>query len=366
MFVRFVSLALISIFALSLFSTAASAEDKTLKVGLVLGLTGGASQHADAIRNGVELAATELRASGWTVELTYEDDQTNAGKTVTALRALIARGHKLFIGPTWSFQIHAALPILAASDSIAIVPGGSADISGGSAKGVFYLSPKRDGQILPISEFLKQRNYRRAIILYPLGDWGVIHNQVFRAAAGAAGLEIAGSHEYEYGMDASGHKAFLAKVRAAKADVILMTGAPADSAQLVRARNDLKLDTAILGTDTFLGAVNDGLLSSSDRMDNVFALALPVNPEFSKKHVERYHALPRQYADRGYDALLALARAIEHVPDGSIPRLDAYLREELSFAGASGEVDLDDNRDLIGGDFILQPALASGLAPAPR
>lgn len=360
------SLRLATFVLLSLLSlpVSARAEDKTLKVGLVLGLTGGASQHADAIRNGVELAATELRASGWTVDLTYEDDQTNAGKTVTALRALIARGHRLFIGPTWSFQIHAALPILAASDAIAIVPGGSADISGGSAKGVFYLSPKRDGQIRPISEYLKQRNYRRAMILYPLGDWGVIHDQVFRAAAASAGLELSGSHEFEYGMDASGHKAFLSKVRSAKADVILMTGAPADSAQLVRARNDLKLDTAILGTDTFLGAVNDGLLSASDRMDNVFAVALPVDPEFSKRYVEKYRELPRQYADRGYDALHVLARAVEHTPDGATAKLDAYLREELSFVGASGKIDLDDNRDLVGGDFVVQPALASGVTAA--
>ena len=110
---------------------------KTLKAAAVLGLSGSAAYHAQAIRRGLEIAAKELRAEGWDVELKFEDDQTNPAQTASSMHYLLSGGYRFFVGPTWSFQVNAVRAVLASQDAVALIPAGSSDINGGLIEGVF-------------------------------------------------------------------------------------------------------------------------------------------------------------------------------------------------------------------------------------
>ena len=135
---------------LSLAAVQALAEEpvqkRKLSFGVVLGLSGYAAEHSSGMKNGILLAVDHLKRDGWQVDFKVEDDETNPAKTVSAIRSLLARDYRLFVGPTWSFQIRAAEPILRSAGALAITPGGSSVINGGASEAILNMCPRRDKQ----------------------------------------------------------------------------------------------------------------------------------------------------------------------------------------------------------------------------
>ena len=115
-------------------SAEAEANQKRLKVGLPLGLSGIAAEHSENIRRGVELAKLDLERAGWVVALEYEDTTAAPAKVVSSIQSLLSKGHKLFIGPTWSYMVAAAKPLYERNDAVAISPITSTETTDGTAE----------------------------------------------------------------------------------------------------------------------------------------------------------------------------------------------------------------------------------------
>lgn len=330
-------------------------KDMRLKVALVLGLTGHASYHADAIRKGVDLAADELRKNGWNVDLKLEDDQTSATKTVSAFQYLLTNDYKYFIGPTWSFQANSVRTILETKDGLALVPAGSSDINGGPSDSIFNLCPSRSDQTPILVEWLKDHSYTGAFIITPNGDWGEVHLKVYKDALSEANVKIFGAETFDFGSDYGSIKALLLKARLKKADMLLVTGSGSDLSNIVRARNEFKIPISIIGTNDIRDAVGMGLLSYESIQDNVFAMSLPVAKDFEEKYRSKFKEAPKLYSERGYDALMILAEAIKST-DGNVKDVRAYLKNNLHFKGASGVVEFSKEGNVKNGDYFIAAA----------
>jgi branched-chain amino acid transport system substrate-binding protein len=345
----------IFLFALAMPHVSVAEDSKSLKVAALLGLTGGASYHSAGIRKGMELAAEDLKERGWKIDLRYEDDQTNPTKTVSAMQFLASQGYKLFIGPTWSFQVNAVRGIVAKNDFVAMVPAGSSDINGGPAQGIYNLSPARMQQVPDLIEWLKKTGYRRGFIVTPNGDWGEIHRQVFAHAMKDAGGTVVGEEQFDFGIDISSLRTILLKSKLAKADVVFTTGAGGDVANVVRARNALHLNFSILSTKDISDALALHLVTPADVQQNVFAIGLSVGADFTKRYKARFGEEPNLYSDRGYDALMILAEAIEKT-DGSPKAVRSFLNSGTQFSGVSGLIKFDSHGDVESGDYQIVKA----------
>jgi|GEM_PF-861434 len=335
---------------------------EALKAAAVLGLSGSAAYHAQAIRRGLEMAAKELETEGWDVRLKFEDDQTNPAKTASAMHFLLSRGYRFFIGPTWSFQVNAVRAILASKDAVALVPAGSSEINGGAIEGVFNLCPPRTKQQHPVAAWLKEKGYKKGFVLTPNGDWGEVHREVFEGALKEAGASLVGRENFDYGVDSAVLRTILLKAKRVGADAVLITGAASDAANIVHARNLLHLDYAIMSTNDVRDALEMGLLSAGDIASKVYAVGLTVPPEFRERFRAEFGEEPGIYADRGYEALKILALAVEKT-DGSPKAVKSFLRGELSLGGVADGIRFDENGDITSGSYQLID-LSAQAAPA--
>lgn len=149
----------ISLFLQVSFVSAESKQDTSVnqskKIGIIMGQTGGAAFHAAAVKEGIDLAVEELKSAGKTIDLLWEDDQTSPAKAVSAVHSLSARGYKLLIGPLWSFQIKAVIPVLRKEKLLSVIPTGASDIIGGPSGSVFNMGPPRAKQLAALLEWFK-------------------------------------------------------------------------------------------------------------------------------------------------------------------------------------------------------------------
>lgn len=152
---RKVVICIISIFILVNKVVLANDKKQELKVALVLGLTGSASVHSDAISKGAELASEKLKSEDFIINIKFEDDQTNPSKTVFTFKFLLSEGYKFFIGPTWSFQAKAIEAILHSNNAVSLLPAGSSLINGGVSSVFFNFCLRRDKQIVLAETLIK-------------------------------------------------------------------------------------------------------------------------------------------------------------------------------------------------------------------
>jgi branched-chain amino acid transport system substrate-binding protein len=266
------------------------------------------------------------------------------------MQFLSSQGYKFFIGPTWSFQVNSVRGIIGKQDLIAMVPGGSSEINGGPAQGIFNLCPARTQQVPPLVEWLKKVGYLRGYIITPNGHWGDVHREVFARAIREAGGTVVGEEQFDYGIDHSILKTLLLKGKQANADVVFTTGAAGDVANVVRARNSLRLRVPVLSTSDISDALALKLLTPADLQQDVFSIGLTVGADFQKRFADRFGEPPSLYSDRGYDALMILAEAIERT-DGSPKAVRNFLESGAEFSGVSGKIKFDTQGDVGSGDY---------------
>lgn len=339
---------------LALFVGCAIGEEpsrKQLKVGAILGLTGSAARHSDGIRKGIEMAAADLQAKGWNIEIKFEDDQTNPAKTASALQFLLAQGFRLFIGPTWSFQVNAVRPILAKNQVVAMVPAGSSEINGGPGDGVFNLCPARTQQLPLLTSWLKDRNLKRGFALTPNGDWGEIHRHVFTEAIRASGGTVVGDAQFDYGIDAPALGSLLLKAKQSQADVVFVTGSASDVANALRARNAARLGFVLIGSEDMRDARNLGLAAPEEFEHEVYSSGLSVAVAFRERFKSLHTEEPILYSDRGYDALMLLAAAAESGA-ADATAVKEFLKH-VDYPGLSGRIQFNTQGDVVQGVYQI-------------
>jgi len=332
----------------------AAPPNKELHVGVVLSLTGPAEVHSQAIRKGLELAKSELERDNWLVELNYQDDQTEATKAVSAFRALLGSGYKYFVGPTWEFQLEAALPIIQKSAAACFVPTNSSDVVK-PTHNVFNFSPQRLKQSPLVSKWLTEHRYRSALVLTPNSTWGEVHKKIFSQAISEAKVTVSSYESFNYGADLALLRGLLLRNRDKSPEVILVTGGGGDIANIVRTRNLLAPGTPILSTADIRSALSSGALRTHELIEDDSVLGLRIGQRFVDRYQSYYGEAPELYSDRGYDALMVMAKAVENT-NGSPEGIRNYLLTRFQYQGASGDITFDENGDIREANFELVPA----------
>lgn len=153
----------------------AEPAQRNLRLGAPLAFSGIGAEHAENMRKGIELAKSVLEKDGWNVKCQFEDTTAEAVRVVSTVRSLTARGYRLLIGPTWSYMVAAAKPILESSNSIAFSPATSTEITEGPSPNLFHGVPKHGGKIEPTKRWLKENRVKRAAIIISESGWGNLH-----------------------------------------------------------------------------------------------------------------------------------------------------------------------------------------------
>jgi branched-chain amino acid transport system substrate-binding protein len=320
-------------------------KDGTLKLGLLLPLTGAHAALGQALLNAAQLAVFEDKTAQ--IELLPRDTGADAAKAAAAFNAVVDQGASLVAGPLFAAQAAAVrpqaqrrtVPVLAFSNDQTV-----------AGNGVYVLGYSPAAQISRVTAYACADNSRKFVALLPTGGYGdAVQNALQKAVHACAGASLA-SRRYDNGnMEQLARQLQETAVTRAQLDTLVLAEAPA----LLQA---VAFPAALGGTQVRL--LGTGLWADGAAARQVPALqgglfALPDNANraaFAQSYQAAYGNPPPLHADLSYDAV-ALASALQK---NKLAPSAETLTNPSGFAGIDGIFRLHANGQVERGLAVYQ------------
>ncbi len=360
---------LLAVVVVSLLVSAAACgtdEPETIKIGVVLDLSGDLAPMGARMLNGARLAAEEINAAGGVlgkdIVLVEEDGKTDPAAGLDRVKKLIEiDGVQAIVGPMISGSSKLAIPY-AKDHSVPCITMSATAFELSEMDGTewfFRACLLDDAQGRVLSEVVVDGGYTKlaTIVLNNLYGKGVQAALVEGLQEkGWAGKVVA---EVEYDEAKKDYRTELGQIKDSGPDVVLLVSYADDGIMIFKQALEMGLDTiAWLGCD---GNYGSGLFKeprSAEFMEKAIVAGTrtvgfgSTYEQFVTKYTAKFGEAPEIYCDTTYDAVYAAAKAIEAAGeyDGAAIR-DALTK--LSFEGASGPISFDARGDRSSGAFEL-------------
>lgn len=228
----------------------------TVKVGVLLSLSGPAATFGVPERDIVKILADKYNAEGGLagrrVELIYHDDQTNPTESARGATKLIQQDKVVaIIGPTIGSGALAMLPIAARAQVPVLAPVGTISVTAKENSffpWVFRTCPNDELLVTASMErVVLKSGYRRLAVMFQEDAYGKNSAVFAERFAKEHGIEIVASVSAP--ASAVDLSAAATRIRGANPDsVLLWTSTPAMGAAFVRAARQVGLNTPIVGS----------------------------------------------------------------------------------------------------------------------
>ena len=328
-------------------STAFAAD---IKIGIAEALSGPAAQYGVPIRNGFELAASEINAKGGingnTLQLVVEDEQGKKEEAINVFKKLIFQDKVLMIfGPTLSNSMFAAGPV---ANGAKVVAFGTSN----TANGITDIGPYifrnsvMESDVLPVtvSSAIKHYHLKKVAVIYGNDDaFTKSGYDVFKKVLEDQKVPVTTTETYVKG-DVD-FKAQLTKIKAGAPDAIVCSCLAEEAANIIVQARGLGLTVPFIGGNGFNSPklfdvsklAGDGTFVGSPWANTNPAAA---NQHFVAAYKQKYNTEPNQFAAQAYDAMNIAAAALKNVKlSGNLEADRQALREALpkvSIDGATG------------------------------
>ena len=301
-------------------ATAAQAE--TLKIGLILPLTGSGASFGQAARSGVKIAAAEVNAKGGLdvagkkvdVEIIAYDDQFKAAEALSAYNRLVNRDGVKMLFVLSSVSTMAISGNADADGVIALTSGSTTKPFGPNAKTMFRLYSPPTEFLTPLIGWLRTHvKERRLVILNSNDETGWTQDDQSKKAFKAAGFDIIASELYE--QSAKDFQPLLTKVMGLRPEVIdLGAATPATAGLIVRQARELGFKGLFVKTS---GSSPKEIVAAAGKESAEGTITVlfadPGNPGFQRVadiYKKEFGQIPNEVIVSYYDAANVLMRAV--------------------------------------------------------
>ena len=328
----------------------------SIPVGAVLSQTGAASVYGEKVKKGLDLALSQINASGGyrgrRIELIYKDDATNPEIGRRVVEELIHKhGAHVIIGPLVSSVALAVAPLCEASHTVLLSPTASAPQISEAGEYVFRNYPSDVLEGTSMARFAKEMGLERMAVLAVDNEFGAGLKAVFALHYRSKLRQIVRAFDFAEG-DVRAFGAMVQEVRALGPDGIYIVGYLSDVADLLRGIRGSGISSVILGASSvtedivrLAGGAAENLVFPQPSFDA--ASSDPAVRSFVEAYRSAYGDEPDTFAAHGYDALKLVHLALER---GGGTRPDDVRRGLLGigdYSGASGPAAFDDKGDVV-------------------
>lgn len=355
--------------------TPAHAQDKTVKIGITLPLTGADAEDATLIRDGAMMAIDEANAkggvAGYKIEpVTYDNGtptagQYDPGQAATNTRKLISDSKVVAnVGPQMSGSGKAMSPILSEADLATITPSSTnPDITSPAmaaqfrpkGKAVYFRTVTTDAYQGPaMANFFAQKLHVKTVyVLDDSGAYGVGIADSFESQAKKDGIQVLG-HDQLNPKEAD-YTTVLTKIKALHPDAIYFGGVSQAGVKLAKQAYDVMPKVIKAGGDgiqggSFLDAAAfpavEGWYSSNASPHVVEKASVQ---DWLKRFQAKYNIVPDDYAITSYDAVTVILDAVKHVAESGKPMTRENVRDAIQAANVEtlqGPIAFDQNGDV--------------------
>jgi len=333
----------------------AKKEEKEIKIGAILPLTGDAAQYGDSIKKGVDLALTQINSKGGIkgrpVTVIYEDSKAVPADGVAAFQKLVDVNRVIaVIGDAVSSVTLAFAPIAEKNRVVVLSPLSSAPVLTNAGDFIFRNVPSDlyGGRVAAYFA-VKDQGWQKLAILYINNDFGVGLKRVFSENVESLGSQIVAGEAYEPGT--RDFRTQLLKIRATNPEAIFIVGYGEVPQILIQAK-EIGLKIKFLGTGLL---ENPNVIKvAKEAAEGIYFTQLqydassndPLVMAFVGTFTKKYNAKPDIIAAYGYDAMELLSFAIERSNLTSEGIRD-QLYKVKNFHGVTGDITFDKSGDVI-------------------
>lgn len=335
----------VSVFILS--STAGAAPPDPIKLGATIPLTGNAATYGKLIRDGLELAADELRAGGIPIELILEDVPLPGQPAITALQKMTSRDKIDGLAANfYNGNIPAMSPLLTASRIPAIHTAIADDLILSSGKYIYTTNGTIAEEARLLSDFARNKLHAKtAAILFVGTPFREGYAQHFRRNFVEGGGTIL--VEEMSALSTADYRAELLRVKKAKPDILLAAYFGNHLGTVLKQLR--QIDTNIPVVSVYEAEDPSVIEEAKSAAEGIYFFApepeadSAVRVAFRDRFKSRFGYEPRILASNAYDAPTILGKSLSVCAK----RQDCVL-ERLSnvqaYDGASGVFSIGKNR----------------------
>jgi len=338
-------------------------EPSSVKLGVVIPLTGDAAAIGLPLQHALQLAVDEINAKGGVagkpIEVYFEDGKCDGKEATGAISKLISINKVSFVfGGACSSEMLAMAPIAEAAKVIVMSPSATNPDITTAGDYIFRTAPSdaTAGKIAALYAVNEMKAKKAAVISeqtdYAQGLRGVFKIFFTQNAGEIVSDEVYASKDTDF-------RAQITKVKAAKPDVIyILPQTPATGVLLVKQLKQAGVTTPLLTAEAILGrdviAQNKADLEGLVGIEQYFNAAAPKTAEFIAAYKQKYNeelAFPA-YQVNMYSQAYLLKEAIEKV-GFSTDAVKTFLYGVKNWEHALGSLSFDVNGDPLT-DYAIQ------------
>jgi branched-chain amino acid transport system substrate-binding protein len=340
--------------------------DVTVKIGQVSPLTGELAHIGKDDENGVRLAIEDLnsrkvRVGGQlvTFELDSQDDAADPKTAVTVAQKLVDDHVAGVVGhansgtsiPASRIYAGAGIPMITESATNPL-------LTQQGFKSVFRMvaNDVRQGSVIGTYLVHDLKASKVAIVDDRTAYGQGLADQIEKAVKSAGGTVV----DREFGTDKTTNwMAMLTTIKSRQPDAIAFTGGDTQAAAFVQQMQKLGLKGKFIAGDESCTPQFISLAGSSMTSDMYCTLAgvppaqMSEGPAFFKRYEDRFKAPVQLYAPYAYDAVMAMADAMQ-AAGSTDPKVYLPKLREIKVAGVTGTIQFDDAGDIRNGAITVR------------
>jgi branched-chain amino acid transport system substrate-binding protein len=264
----------LALLAATALAPAAYAQDKVLKIGSILALSGPNASIGKESLGGAEYAVKKLNDAGgveiggekYTLELINVDDESKAERSVAGAEKLIGEDNvSALLMPASSTSTLAVLPIAEKNKRIALsFVAAAPTVTSPEYTFSFRTTLTSVMNIAPSVEYLiKEKGAKKIAYIGRNDDWGRSAGQVIGDTAKGLGSEVVVEEYFDTG--STDFYGLLTKVRASEPDAVVGAAFVEDGVSMIKQYRELQMTPAFLsiaviwGSPTFMNAAGDAM-----------------------------------------------------------------------------------------------------------
>jgi branched-chain amino acid transport system substrate-binding protein len=329
--------------------------DETIKIGEVNPITGAIGRYGTTCHQGIQLAIDQANSIGGVlgkkIVLLTEDNQSQAGQTSTIVRKFVTQDKVVaIIGDLTSSATLEGGPIAQAAKIPMVAPLATNPKVTEIGDYIFRVCfiDEFQGRVMARFALEKLKAKKAALLTDTKQDYSVGLSGFFKDTfVSGAGSVV---REQSYSSGDTDFRAQLTSIKAAGPEVVFVPGYYPEVGIILKQARQLGITVPFIGCEAWdsptllqvAGKAADGCYFS-----NQFSAGDP-NPavqEFARVYREKLGNLPDNFAALGYDAANVVLDAIKRADSTSPSAIRDAIAQTKDFAGVSGEITIDAQRN---------------------
>jgi branched-chain amino acid transport system substrate-binding protein len=342
---------------------AGAAAADSIKIGMVVPMSGPGAESGRFQAQGAKLAAEEINAAGGVLgrplELVIEDDQTTNPGTVLAFSKLAGdAGIPAFIGPIRSTQIHAMAPDVLKLGKPVLIGGTDPALTHMGNAWLFRFRPNDGYSARVIADFgVKTLGKQKWAIVHSTDAFGTAGMKNLVEALKGQGIEPVLVQGYPNNSQDFTPVALAVKQSGADVMGTYMTFEQ-DQGIFAKQLRQLGVTLSWVGSPTTV--TTTALKLAGPALYGSYAVvdfnkdSNPAAKAFSAKYEAAYKSAPDFFASWSYDAIHVLAIAVGNAKSLDADKVRAAILAVRGYEGAEGTYNFDKNGDGLHGYNIVK------------